>query len=103
MESVNIDPNLECQVQQQFEATQNQQQLEFLALEESLKNKYLVGSASLGMTLCQRKMESDMLFVRVRLATAEVGKSIKREETTLFGRLGLIGMLVKVECYKVLD
>ena len=64
MESVNIDPNLECQVQQQFEATQNQQQLEFLALEESLKNKYLAQwFARISRKFFKGCFHADLLFL----------------------------------------
>ena len=49
------------------------------------------------MSLCRQKMEHDMLYVRVRLGSSEVEKSIWIVKATLFAQLGIVGLLAHIE------
>ena len=54
----------------------NQEDLELLALTESIRRGYLVGSLALGRSLCERKMAQDVSIVTVKFGTDDVIKTV---------------------------
>ena len=85
-----ISPELECRVQDHFEALQSQAQLLLLAVSESVASQYLVGP-TLSRRLCETKMAHDIVKLEIEMTGKQLSQSVLKEELSVFEKIGTIG------------
>ena len=89
-ETVRLNPKLECRREEVFNPLQNWQHSLLVALSESERDGYLVGS-SLGSRLCESKILNDIAKLEVVIATTRVQQIVLTQQSSNFDKIGLIG------------
>ena len=83
-------PELECKVEAQFSHLQSQELLNFMALTESERSGYLVGS-SLSIRLCEQKMARDIVILELVTRGSKAIRTTLEQEYSTYDKIGLIG------------
>ena len=90
VETVQLNPDVECKIESQFKALQSPDSLQKLTFLESIRQGYLVGN-SVPRLLCHKKIMEDITILKLQLASSQTTQSLWEERTSAFDKLGTIG------------